>query len=379
MFSSLKELCAVHGSPFYVYSAEKIRRQVEAVKENFPSFNIIYSVKCNPFEPILQILLNMGVGIDAASRNEVLSAARLGHRDIYYSAPGKTRRDIATCLRSSRIIADSLGELKLINAIAGEAGITAKVGVRINPDNEGMAASRFEVMSGVTGKFGIGWDEFVNAGEAIGGFKNIQINGLHVYFGSQLLSEEQILANFKIISQTALNMSGFPLEYVNYGGGFGVPYEADEPPLDLKKLAALLDNDADTQLIARKGIRRNLELGRYLVAEAGLFVCSVADVKRRGGEVYAILDCGMNAFFRPKFTGQFHKVSVLDAEGREVERVHLVGNTCTPLDVFYDDIELPALRTGDIIVFENAGAYGYSMSMLDFISFDKPAQIMLRA
>jgi diaminopimelate decarboxylase len=158
------------------------------------------------------------------------------------------------------------------------------------------------------------------------------------------------------------------LEYINYGGGFGVPYENYEQPLDLHKLA--------NQIKTPDGIRLNLELGRYLVAEAGLFITRVVDIKESFGIKYIILDGGMNAFFRPKFTGQHHRVHVLGKREMATQTVALTGNTCTPLDVFYEEIELPVLEIDDLLIFENAGAYGYSMSLLDFISFDKPVQIM---
>jgi diaminopimelate decarboxylase len=125
-----------------------------------------------------------------------------------------------------------------------------------------------------------------------------------------------------------------------------------------------------------KGVRLNLELGRFLVAEAGIFITRVVDIKESHGTTYVILDGGMNAFFRPKFTGQRHRVRVLGKNGTATQTVKLTGNTCTPLDVFYEEVELPALVVGDLLIFENAGAYGYSMSLLDFISFDRPIQIM---
>ncbi|MCL2708017.1 MAG: hypothetical protein FWF03_02755, partial [Defluviitaleaceae bacterium] len=156
--------------------------------------------------------------------------------------------------------------------------------------------------------------------------------------------------------------------------------------------AGLICSDDSTRAIIGKGIRRNLELGRFLVAEAGVFVASVIDVKRSGSVNFAILDGGMSSFYRPMFTNQKHRVTVVGktqknetrcAKSRGSEnhekgalKYRLVGNTCTPLDVIGDE-ELPALMAGDLLAFENAGAYGYSMSMLDFISFDRPKEIMI--
>jgi diaminopimelate decarboxylase len=251
-----------------------------------------------------------------------------------------------------------------------------KVGVRLNLPNPAMLTSRFEVMSGETSKFGIGWDNFIEFINNSGNYRGLSINGLHVYFGSQLLDEAIIASNFRAISEAALTINKIlPLDYINYGGGFGVPYEENEKPLDISKLAECLKEDALTDEVHKLGIRANLELGRFLVAKAGIYTCTVVDIKYSNGIIFVILDGGIQSFFRPKFTGQTHRVTVLGRAGNQ-KKVRLVGNTCTPLDVFYSEIVIPMPEMGDVLVFENAGAYGYSMSLLDFISFDKPIQIM---
>ncbi|MDR1664084.1 MAG: hypothetical protein LBR83_04070 [Clostridiales bacterium] len=371
-------MAAVHGTPLYIYEREKITGALTAVQNAFPGFNVIYSVKANPFEPVLDRLRASGAGIDAASKNEALTCARLGfpRSEIYYSAPGKKATDISACLGCARVIADSFHELGLIDRLARERGMVADVGIRLNIPRLEMQESRFEVMSGEASKFGVTLAELLERVSEVKRLESVRINGIHAYFGSQLTDAELVAANFNAVSRAALEVAdAFPgLEYINYGGGFGVPYEPGEQPLDLGKAAELVLSDPALRKTAG-GMRRNIELGRYLTARAGVYVAAVADVKVSGGIKFVILDGGMNAFFRPKFTGQTHRVSVPGKTGEE-ETVRLAGNTCTPLDVFYGEVSLPPTEPGDLVVFENAGAYGYSMSMLDFISFDRPAQVM---
>jgi diaminopimelate decarboxylase len=337
-------------------------------------------MKANPFAPVLETLREMGAGVDAASKGEVFAAAQMGFHpdDIYYSAPGKPPEDIAPCLSTSHIVADSVHELTLLDKIIGDMGFQMGVGIRLNIPQPALDGSHFEVMGGVTSKFGISETELADAAPLIRKMKNIKIDGLHVYFGSQIADAAVIAQNFEAISHAALKMR-YPLEYINYGGGFGVPYSDGEAAPDIKAAGAAVAEGKYTRAVDEKGIQMNLELGRYLVARAGLFVTSVRDVKVAGGVTFVIVDGGMNAFFRPKFTGQAHKVSVLAKSGNEAPvPVRVVGNTCTPLDVCCD-ATLPLPGPGDVLVFEGAGAYGYTMSLLDFISLKKPEQVMVES
>ena len=382
-YPTIQQLASIHGTPLYLYSRRRIEGALEKVRQAFQGFKIIYSVKSNPFIHVLETLRQQGAGIDAASKNEVLSCARLGFpiSDIYYSAPGKKAKDIQTSMNAASIIADSLRELTLINEAASERQTIIQTGIRLNIPQPALDNRYFEVMSGLESKFGIATDDVLANMAQIKKLKNLRINGLHVYYGSQLMDEDLIAANFTAVSQAALRVcESFPIEYINYGGGFGIPYEPGEQELDLHKIAKQVMACEATRTIGRKGIRQNIELGRYLVAQAGLYVSEAVDIKRAGNVNFLILDGGMNAFFRPKFTGQTNRVSVIKKEAgitsQEVESYRLAGNTCTSLDVFYQQVNLPVVKPGDLIIFENAGAYGYSMSLLNFISFDKPQQVM---
>lgn len=370
-----------YGYPVYIYDLNIIRKKIESVKNNFSNYNLLYSMKSNPHKKILELMLKNNVGIDAASKNEVLEAKEIGFapNSIYYSAPGKSCVDIRETFPFCTVIADSLNELSKINAIGEENNTIISVGLRLNIINNPIQQSNFEIMGGKSSKFGIDIETLLKNVDIVSKYKYIRISGIHVYFGSQLMDEEIIANNFVIIAETFERLlKYFELEFVNFGGGFGIPYSDDEKELNLEKIKTLTEENSLLRECILPKFRCNLELGRFFVAESGLFITKVEDIKDSYGEKYVIFYGGMNSFFRPVFTRQNHKIiQYVIRDEREV--VNITGNLCTPLDEYFHGIKMNKWETGDIMAFQNAGAYGYSMSMHDFIGFDKPAQIFIES
>ena len=367
-----------YGYPLYIYDAKNINQKINDIKSCFAEYNLIYSVKANPFESIMRLMLDRDVGVDAASKNEVLIPSDIGFNsdNIYYSSPGKSFFDIEKTITKCTIIADSFYEIEKINQVANKIGIVSPIGVRLNICNELILKSKYEIMCGKTSKFGIDLDLFLKNINKLNAYKNINIAGIHVYFGSQILDETIISNNFKITAETCLMLKDcFDIAFVNFGGGFGIPYKDDEEPLDLLKIQSLNSQSKSIKELLSSNIKCNIELGRYLVAECGLYITKVEDIKESFGEKYAILQGGMNSFFRPVFTKQNHNI-VQYTIRKQKEIINIVGNLCTPIDEYFNKTSLNELAIGDIVSFENAGAYGYSMSLLEFISYDKPVQII---
>jgi len=365
------------ASPFYLYDLCVIENKVKQIMASFPEFRLLYSIKANPHPSIVKHLANMGLGFDAASVNEVQLALNQGGMSdsVFYSAPGKTIRDLDATLDCCEIIADSINELNRLNCLAHSAECKIRVGVRLNVMNTKITQSTNEIMGGVASKFGISIEDFNTLN--MEKLPNIDVVGVHIYFGSQLLDVKLIINNFHIIANTVLSMKCIKnIQYINFGGGFGIPYEKSEFCLDIKQLSDLLHNDLQFQELNQTSIRLNLELGRYLVAECGYFITRILDVKNSYGKKFAIIDGGMNTFYRPIMTGNFHEIVQFNTNG-ESEIVTLVGKLCTPIDKYYEDIALYPLSVDDIIAFKNAGAYGFSMSLLEFISHDRPKEILI--
>lgn len=367
------------GSSFYAYDMDLILHKVKKIQNIFTDWNLLYSMKANPNTEILHNIIKNDVGIDAASSNEVFIARKFdcSPTKIYYSAPGKSMNDLLQCIDQCIIIADSINEVIRLNNIAKDRKTQLKIGIRVNIPNEDIVGNAFEVMTGISSKFGISPDDFSTLKKMCNsGY--VKIIGLHVYFGSQILDKKIITKNLIKIARFALEFNHiFCLEFVNFGGGFGVPQKDTESPLDIESIANNIELKHKISEIFQEGIRCNLELGRYIVAESGIFCASVEDIKESFGKKYVILSSGINGFFRPVFTKEYHKVRKCENTGEEKEKVTIVGNLCTPIDQYYEDYLMEKLAIGDWIWFENAGAYGLSMSMLDFISKEKPIEIIV--
>ena len=366
------------GCSFYAYNLDLCLERIKQIKEYFSDWNVLYSVKSNPHPQIVSRIIECNVGIDAASKNEVVLAKSLGcpAKSIFYSSPGKTNQDLRYCYNCCNIVADSINEIKRIAKLAEENNCIIRIGIRINIENSAIIGNAYEVMSGENSQFGLTKSDIPLIKDIC---KNnpIDIIGIHVYFGSQILDERIIISNFNLISNYAVELSKqFELEYVNFGGGFGIPYLDSDKNIDLSLIKDSLTVSEDLRILKAKKIQLNLELGRYLIGEAGIFCASVEDIKRIQNKKFVILSAGMNAFIRPVFTKQYHKVSSCrDTTKKEI--VTIAGNLCTPIDRFYENYTIDEIEIGDWVWFENAGAYGFSMSMLNFISHTKPLELFL--
>ncbi len=364
---------------FYLYDLDICQRQINKIQQCFKDWQPLYSMKANPNKEIVGYIISQDIGIDAASPAEVYLAREKGcSKDkIFYSSPGKSIDDLAMCCEQCVIIADSLSELEKIVQISITTGKNIRIGIRLNVPNVEIQNKAFEVMSGISSKFGITLNDLSNV-QKICSTGNVDVIGLHIYFGSQILDYSVIKSNFLKIAQTTLELlSYFKIEFVNFGGGFGIPYSYDDSPLDIEKLANDTNIKNMVTTLNLNNIKCNLELGRYFVGECGIFCARVEDIKVSFGKKYAILSAGMNGFLRPIFTKTFHKLERCGVAVGKTERITIVGNLCTPIDQYYDNYEIDTLEIGDWVFFHNAGAYGYSMSIKDFISHKKPLEIII--
>lgn len=379
---------------FYLYDESCIINSVNVLKENFSQIEFLYSVKCNPNRHVLRSVFAHGFGADAASLGEVLLAnkAGLSKDKIYYSAPGKTMEDIKAAISKSILIADSLDEIRRIQIIASQAGITVNIGIRINPNFS------FCRNCGQSSKFGIDEEQAV---EFIRNYdcKNVKITGIHVHLKSQEL-DARILSDYygKMLhlAEKFHSLCG-ELDYVNMGSGMGIQYSVDETPLDMKILGADISSKLDKFKAACPNTKLIIETGRYVVGKSGVYVTKVVDRKVSHQKTYLILKNTLNGFIRPSlailvmryaaqdepapseplFTGKntFQFLTLKDEEPTEL--VTLVGNLCTATDVVAEDIMLPHLECGDCIVITNAGSYAAVLSPMQFATQEKPIELFL--
>ena len=382
---NIEEIANKHRLPAYIYFQKIIERQLNILKENFKDFDIFYSFKSNPNKNICCFIKRQGLFADTASIGEVRLAEDccFSRDEIIYSSPGKKEKEIKEALGKAIIIADSLNELQLINEVCRKQNIIEEIGIRINPDYSMGDAGANEIMSGISSKFGIDQEEIKTQINYIHSLTNVKITGLQIYMGSQIVDREILYNNFYNIFKVAAFCKAeleFDIKFIDFGGGFGVQHTIDEKGLDIewvgKKVAELI---ASPEFNPLGNPRLIIESGRFISAPCGVYVTPVLDVKTSRGKKYAILDGGMNTFFRPMFMKETkYPIAVINKlDEKQREKITLGGVMCTPIDIFLEDVMLPPLEKGDILAFFNTGAYGYTMSLTKFISHDEANEIYI--
>lgn len=387
----LSRLVDAYGTPVYLYHGEmivdRLRQLRAAVGEGV---EILYSIKANPSLAVAQILANAGAGAEVASAGELVlaDAAGFSPSDIVFAGPGKTDAELdrAVKLGIFAVNVESLPEIDRLATIAERNGRKIGVGLRINPTRQ-LLGSQMR-MGGMVSQFGLDHTDVEEAIRRTLARPNLILRGIHVYTATQVFDVdaflEQCQAVFEIGREVA-SLTGRPLEMIDFGGGFGVPYFEQMPEFDLDRFgrgfqALTASYRADQWL---NGCRLIIELGRYLAAEAGIYVTRVVDVKRSKGKTFVVTDGGMNHHLAA--TGNLGQVfrkpypllnlSRMDVEPGET--VAVVGPCCTPLDVFGNEIPLADTGPGDLIGVFLSGAYGLSASNLHFLSHPTPAEILL--
>lgn len=385
----IAELAERFGTPFYLYDAGLVAERVRAVAAALGT-EVCFSIKANPSLAICQVVAAEGAGAEVASAGELAVAleAGFGLDHIVFAGPGKTDEELTRVVEAG-ILADnveSLSEIERLARIAGSSGRVAGVGLRINPAHQLMGAQMR--MGGTASQFGIDEADLAAAVERVRAHSSLHLRGIHVYTATQIFAVEPLLEHCAAIFELALHaadLAGEPLAMIDFGGGFGVPYFERLDDFDLAAFGtgfrALAERHrADPRLA---GCRLMFELGRYLVADAGIYVTRVVDVKATRGTTFAVTDGGMNHHLTATgnmgqvFRKPFPILNLTRAGEPAAERVSVVGPLCTPLDTFGTDLELAAPRVGDLLGVFYSGAYGYSASNLGFLSHPTPAEVVL--
>jgi diaminopimelate decarboxylase len=381
---ALEEIAGKHQTPFYVYSASAIRTKYRLLKDQFPAFDVCYSLKANPNPAVCRLLAHTGAGAEVSSLRELATALEAGFapENIVYVAPAKTAADVEPVVAAGiyAVAADSASDIELVEAAARRLGRQVRVLLRVNTLESQPEAK--EVMVGGPSKFG--FDEERVVAELAGlELRQARIAGIQVYSASQVLDPTWLAEHIEYALRLAQRLSreiGFKLECIDFGGGFGIPYSERDKELNPGLVAATTRKSLDEFRQANPGCRLLFESGRYLVAEAGVFVTRVVRVKESRGRVFAICDGGMNAFSRPVFMRIRHPVRLLNELGQKpTHEVDVCGPICTPLDCIAKGARLPQPEPGDFVGLLNAGAYGYTMSLLDFMSRGRPIELVADA
>lgn len=383
----LLSICREVGTPLYAYDKDMIRNQIEKLRFALPEgLQIYYSMKANPNLSVVTFINKYADGVEVSSEGELSTAMEAGTNpeNIIFVGPGKIKAEIEYSLDESIgcIAAESERELEIIDEIAACKQINVNAVLRINAANE-LKNARIK-MGGASKQFGVDEELVPEILGRCGKLKNVQIIGVHLYMGTQILSADVLVASFENNLKLARDCSKYmksELKLIDFGGGFGIPYFKGEQELDMNVVKTGLQDLFSRNARHLKNIRMISESGRYIIAECGYFLTKVLYKKHSRGKTYLIVDGGSNFHSAAAGIGRFVRdnfpMTVLtEREGVPAEIVDVVGPLCTPTDVLAQNIELEYAEEGDIIAVFKSGAYGLSASNAGFLSHPKPAEVM---
>jgi diaminopimelate decarboxylase len=384
----LSRLAARVGqTPFYAYDRQLLTRRVALLRATLPaSLKLHYAMKANPMPALVCHMAGLVDGIDVASAGELKVALDAGAnpREISFAGPGKRRAELSQAVAAGILInIESFREVAELAAINHQTGCAARVAVRVNPDFE-LKSSGMK-MGGGARQFGVDAELVPDLLTEIGRC-GLAFEGFHIFAGSQNLRPEAI-AEAQIKSfELALRLAGSapaPVRFLNLGGGFGIPYFPGEQHLELASIGANLSGIVERAARELPAAELVIELGRYLVGEAGLYVTRILDRKTSRGQTFLVTDGGLHHHLSA--SGNFGQVIRKNypvtignrmIPGR-LETVSVVGPLCTPLDLLAERMELAEAQAGDLVVVHQSGAYGMTASPQAFLGHPACVEILV--
>lgn len=374
-------------TPFYAYDRGALTQRVKQLRHAMPAeLKIHYAMKANPMPAVVQHMASLVDGFDLASAGEMKVAldTLMPAEHISFAGPGKRPTELSQAIAAGVTLnVESQHELETIAKQCERLGLNAKVAVRINPAFE-LKASGMK-MGGGAKQFGID-EELMPA--VLQRIKTLNLNfqGFHIYSGSQNLKAESIIDAQQKSLQLAAKLSGHcpsPIRKLNIGGGFGIPYFPGDTPLAIDQVGEALATEMALTKPALPEAEIIIELGRYLVGEAGVYVTRVIDKKVSRGQTFLLVDGGLHHHLAASGNfGQVIRKNYPVAIGNrmnseDLETVNIVGPLCTPLDILADKMNLPKAEIGDFVVIYQSGAYGYTASPTRFLSQPDAVEILV--
>jgi len=375
-------------TPLFVYDMGIVERQVRAFRDAMPpSLSLHYAVKANPYASLLERMAKLVDGFDVASGGELTRALEAGMdaAHISFAGPGKRDDELLVAIDSGATInLESEGEARRAVALGERRGKTPKLAVRVNPDFD-LKGSGMR-MGGGAKPFGVDAERAAELARWVIE-AGADWRGWHIFAGSQALGAEALIETQAATIGLATRLSdavGATPPLVNLGGGFGIPYFPGDERLDIRSIGDTLAKLLDRREDILKGSEFAMELGRWLVGEAGVYLTRVVDVKKSLGETFVVVDGGLH--HQLAASGNFgtvvrrnYPIAVANRFGAAPaeEAVTVVGCLCTPIDKLGDKVALPPVEEGDLIAIFLAGAYGASASPAAFLGHPSPQELLV--
>jgi diaminopimelate decarboxylase len=367
------------GTPFYCYSSNTLTNHVRAFNRAFAGVPhlVCFAVKSNPGTAVLRLLGREGAGADIVSGGELYRALRAGidPKKIVYAGVGKRRDEIEYALKMDILMfnVESSEELQAIDRAAMDMHTKARIALRVNPDID--PRTHPYISTGLKeNKFGIPIEQALEYYQIAQGLANVEIVGVHQHIGSQITELQPFIDALTRLMGFVdkLHAAGVGIRYINMGGGLGITYKDETPPLP-KDVA-----QAVKPLLAKSGCTLIMEPGRAIVGNAGVLVTSVLYHKQTGDKKFVIVDAGMNDLIRPSLYEAYHDIRPVTRQAA-AERIvaDIVGPICESGDFLAKDRDMPETKKGDLLAVMGAGAYGFSMSS-NYNSRPRVAEVLVR-
>ena len=375
---AIKDIVAAVGSPVYIYSQATLERHFKAMDNAFASapHTICYSVKANSNLAVLKTFINLGGGVDIVSGGELFRALAAGvdPKKVVYSGVGKRDDEIVYALESGILMfnVESEQELDRINQVAGRVGKKAGIAIRVNPDVD--PETHPYITTGLKkAKFGINIERALAQYGRAKEMANLEILGIDCHIGSQLTKVSPFVDAIKKLKRLLVGVKdmGIDMKYLDLGGGLGIQYSDEAPPLPADYGTSILAETKDL------GLHLLFEPGRNLVGNAGILVGTCLYTKKGEEKNFVIVDAGMNDLARPALYGSFHGVLPVKKNQDGNIEGDIVGPICESGDFLVKDREFPNFKQGDQIAFMSAGAYGFTMSS-NYNSRPRVSEVMVK-
>lgn len=388
MKNVIEQILMENKTPIFIYDYQIIRQNIYNLLKILPTNGYIYySMKANPNLAICQIINHLIERIEVSSKGEIECALEAGFKNtnILFSGPGKTGEELVYAIKKGiQINVESIQELKVISDISKQYKKSTKIMLRINPDFNYVRSGI--VMTGMPSQFGIDRSETNDAVEIVKSNYNLNLVGISIYLGSQIMEEDSIVKNTSEIIELFLKIEkkyNLQLSELDVGGGFGVSY-FNKKELNINLLKTKMQQIFCKYKKLCKKVKISFESGRYILADSGRFITRILYEKKSKGRNYIVCDGGFNnvlisSFFTRDIRGNF-PIEVLNKskQNHELKEYYISGPLCSPRDILGSKIKMPEIEVGDYLIINKVGAYGLTYSPILFISHDIPAEILIK-
>ena len=377
---SCEDLIAEFGSPLYVYNGQTFRDRFNSLANAFdyPKIRIYYACKSNTNLNVLKIFKKLGSNVDTVSPGEIFIALKAGFKpeDLLFTPNNPSSEEMKYAI--DRNIMVTVGSLSIIEEYA-KIGGSRDICIRVNPDI-GFGHHGYVITGGPKSKFGIYFDQMDRARD-LASKLGLNIKGIHAHIGSGILEVDQFIEAMDMVLKTAGTMGD--LDFVDFGGGIGVPYKPEEKPFDLDNFGKKAsDFMRDFSGKYGRGLEFCFEPGKYLTAEAGYLLIKVTNRKETPLYKFVGTDSGFNHLIRPILYGSYHNIINCSNPDGKAEEVVVAGNICESGDVFTvgpdgpEPRKIPEAKIGDILAITHAGSYGFTMAS-NYNSRPRPAEVLI--